>query len=259
MCGDARACHSCRRRGGLDSAASTPTGPFCRLLLAHSLHARGGPHVNLFPPYANQLLWIGIGAIGAAIVGIPTTMIAWARTAYATGKDHPSEQPIKFDHRHHVRDDGITCVYCHKSAFDGPSAGIPATALCMNCHSQVWTHSPELSAVRRSYFDDEPIHWRRVNRLPDFVFFDHSAHVNHGVGCVSCHGRVDLMPEVYAAAPLTMRWCLDCHREPEKHLRPLDQVTNMAWRSERPQLEVGRELRAALGVRSLTHCTTCHR
>ncbi|MDF2693046.1 MAG: Molybdopterin oxidoreductase subunitprotein, partial [Labilithrix sp.] len=166
---------------------------------------------------------------------------------------------VKFDHRHHARDDGITCEYCHGGAAKTPFAGIPPTSVCMNCHAQVWTTSPELSRVRRSFFEDEPIRWQRVNRLPDFVFFDHSAHVSHGVGCVTCHGRVDQMGQVYAAQPLTMRWCLDCHREPEKFLRPLDAVTEMDWQPDRPQEELGRELRAELGVRSLVECSACHR
>jgi hypothetical protein len=215
--------------------------------------------VNLFPSYANQLLWLAIGAFGAAVVGVPALMIAWARTGYATGQRQPLEQPVKFDHRHHARDDGITCVYCHKGAFEGAFAGVPPTSRCMNCHAQVWTTSPELSAVRHSWFADEPIRWQRVNRLPDFVFFNHSAHVNHGVGCVTCHGRVDLMAQVYAAQPLTMRWCLECHRDPEPHLRPLDKITDMEWTPDRSQTSLGRELRAELGVRSLVHCTTCHR
>lgn len=218
-----------------------------------------GPRVNLFPAWANQIYWLAIGSAGAAIIGVPAALIAWARTPYATGAQHPPEQPIKFDHRHHARDDGITCEYCHGGALKGPSAGVPATSLCMNCHSQVWTASPEVSPVRHSYFANEPIRWRRVNNLPDFVFFDHSAHTSHGVGCVTCHGRVDLMGQVFQAEPLTMRWCLDCHFEPEKHLRPLDKVTDMEWKPDRPQLELGRELRSALGVRSVIHCSGCHR
>ncbi len=213
--------------------------------------------MNLFRPYANQLLWLALAGIGAAILGVPAAAIAWARTDYATDRHQPPDQPVKFDHRHHVRDDGVGCEYCHENAFKSAVAGIPPTARCMSCHAQVWTSSPELSAVRRSWFEGEPIRWTRVNRLPDFVFFDHSAHVTHGVGCVSCHGRVDLMPQVYAAQPLTMRWCLDCHRAPEAHLRPLDRITDMSWQPDRR--EIGRELRASLAVRSLTHCSTCHR
>ena len=215
--------------------------------------------MNLFPAYANQVLLLAIGAIGAAIVGVPVALIAWARTPYATGAGHPPEQPVKFDHRHHARDDGITCEYCHAGALRASMAGVPPTSLCMNCHAQVWPNSPELSLVRDSYFTGAPIHWQRVNRLPDFVFFNHSAHTSHGVGCVTCHGRVDLMSQVHAAAPLTMRWCLDCHFAPEQHLRPLDAVTDMEWQPDRPQEELGRELRARLGVRSLVTCSACHR
>jgi hypothetical protein len=216
-------------------------------------------HVNLFPASANQIYWIAIGVLGAGIVGTPVAMIAWARTPYSTGAQEPVTQPIKFDHRHHVRDDGVDCTYCHAGVRHAPFAGIPATAVCMNCHSQVWTTSPELSEVRRSWFANEPIHWQRVNTVPDFVFFDHSIHVNKGVGCVTCHGRVDLMGQVFAAEPLTMRWCLDCHRDPEKHLRPLDKITDMEWKPDRPQEEVGRELRTQLRVRSIVECTGCHR
>ena len=149
----------------------------------------------------------------------------------------------------------------------------------MNCHSQIWTSSPELSAVRHSYFADEPIRWQRVNRLPDFVFFNHSAHVSHGVGCVTCHGQVDKMPLMYQAQSLLMEWCLDCHRAPEKYLRPREDVFNMGYeppRSDRPvvarigaeareftdQLELGRFLKAAYGVSSIQHmtsCSICHR
>lgn len=230
--------------------------------MARSMHGAAVAPVNLFPPYANQILWGAIGVSGAAIVGIPTAMIAWARTPYATGQGTPPEQPVKFDHRHHVRDAGIGCEYCHRGAFDTPLAGVPATSLCMNCHSQIWPASPELSVVRHSYFEDEPIRWQRVNRLPDFVFFDHSAHVQHGVGCVTCHGRVDQMPQVYAASPLTMRWCIDCHDNPGPRLRPREKITDMEWQPPATAAEratLASELTQRFAVRSLVNCSTCHR
>lgn len=224
------------------------------------MHRAAHLRVNLFPAYANQVYWVAIGVVAAAIAVAPAALIAWARSPYATGQGEPPEQPIKFDHRHHVRDDGITCEYCHGGVERSPFAGIPATSVCVNCHAQVWTASPELAEVRRSYFANEPIRWLRVNALPDFVFFDHSAHVTKGVGCVSCHGRVDTMGQVYQAAPLTMRWCLDCHREPEGHLRPLDAITDMEWAPDPARAkELGRELRASLGVRSVVECSGCHR
>lgn len=213
----------------------------------------------LFRPSANSLYWIAIGAVAASVIAGPAALIAWARTPYATGEQQPAEQPVKFDHRHHARDDGIDCLYCHGGAASSAYAGVPSTARCMGCHAQIWADSPELARVRESAFTGKPIHWRRVNRLPDFVFFDHSVHVHKGVGCVSCHGRVDQMSQVFAAESLTMRFCLDCHRAPERHLRPLEAVTDMAWRPDRPQEELGRELAAQLHVRSVTDCTGCHR
>jgi hypothetical protein len=129
----------------------------------------------------------------------------------------------------------------------------------MGCHSQIWNDSPKLEPVRASYFSDLPIRWRRVHNVPDFVYFNHAIHVNKGVGCVTCHGRVDRMASVYQSAPLTMQWCLECHRAPERHLRPLFAITNMAWDPGEAGEELGARLATELGVRKLTHCTTCHR
>ncbi|MBX3187872.1 MAG: cytochrome c3 family protein [Labilithrix sp.] len=190
--------------------------------------------------------------LAAAAVGLPALAIAWARTPYATGQNEPPPQPVKFDHRHHVRDDGIDCLYCHAEAQIAPRAGVPSTATCMGCHAQIWSDSPNLALVRASYFGGEPIVWRRVTTMPDFVFFDHSIHLAKGVGCVTCHGRVDEMAQVYAVAPLTMRWCLDCHRNPTAHLRPLDAITDMEWTA-------GAAYTPPSDVRPPTDCTTCHR
>lgn len=214
---------------------------------------------QLFSPRANSIYWIAIAKLVVIAIATPTVAIAWARTPYATGAEEPVVQPVKFDHRHHVRDDGIDCLYCHGGALRSSSAGVPATDLCMGCHNQIWTTSPELAPVRRSWLEQRPIRWQRVTALPDFVFFDHSAHVNKGVGCVTCHGHVDSMAQVYAVHSLTMQWCVECHRAPEQHLRPLDQITNMDWRPSRPEIEVGRDVARELGVRSITDCTACHR
>jgi hypothetical protein len=213
----------------------------------------------LFRPSANSFLWLAIGTLAAAAIALPTIAVAWTRTPFSTGEERAPTQPVKFDHRHHVRDDGVDCLYCHSGARRTPNAGVPPTSLCMGCHGQIWTDSPEVAPVRESFFEGRPLHWKRVNGVPDFVFFDHSIHVNKGVGCVSCHGRVDEMGQVYQAKPLTMRFCLDCHREPEMYLRPLDKVTDMAWSPRRPQAEIGRELRSELGVRSVVDCSGCHR
>jgi hypothetical protein len=181
------------------------------------------------------------------------------RAPYETGQHELIMQPIKFDHRHHVRDDGIDCIYCHSGANRAAYAGIPAVSVCMGCHSQIWTSSPELTRLREAYFTDKPIEWARVNDLPRHVFFNHSIHVAKGVGCVTCHGRVDLMGQVYQEETLLMQWCLDCHRHPEEHLRPPDKVTDMEWAPERPQVELGREIAAQLDVHPTTDCTGCHR
>lgn len=203
----------------------------------------------LFPASANAIYWLAIGAIALGALAVPTFFILWARTPYSTGQGEPVIQPVKFDHRHHVRDVGIDCLYCHNNAKEAPYAGVPATSVCMGCHGQIWTESPELAPVRASYFEQKPLVWQRVNSLPDFVFFDHSIHVKNGVGCVSCHGRVDQMGHVYQDKSLTMGFCLDCHRNPEPHLRPLDRVTDMEWAGPP----------ATNQVRHITDCSGCHR
>jgi hypothetical protein len=213
----------------------------------------------LFPAWSNSVFRFAIGIAVAGIVGIPLFMMTWVRTPYATGEGNPLPQPIKFDHRHHVRDDGIDCKYCHAGAETSAYAGIPASSVCMSCHSQIWTSSPELKRLRASYFASSGIEWQRVNNLPDYVFFNHAIHVSKGVGCVTCHGRVDLMAQVYQAHSLSMGWCLDCHRHPENYIRPREHVTDMEWRPEGDQAELGRELVRRYAVNPSTDCTACHR
>ena len=193
------------------------------------------------------------------MVGVPLLLMAWSRTSTSTGQGEPIPQPIKFDHRHHVRDDGIDCLYCHSDARKSAYAGIPATSVCMGCHAQIWSASPELAAVRQSALDNTPIVWARVNNLPDHVFFNHSIHLAKGVGCVTCHGRVDQMANVVQSKTLLMSFCIDCHRNPEKQLRPRDQVTNMDWTPSIPQEQLGRELVAKYDVHPKTDCSGCHR
>jgi Cytochrome c7 and related cytochrome c len=213
----------------------------------------------LFPAWSDTVFRLCLCLVAAGIVVVPASMILWARTPYTTKEDDPIQQPVIFDHRHHVRDDGIDCFYCHYEAKRSKYAAAPPTSVCMNCHSQVWQESARLQPVRASWFDDRPIHWRRVHQVPGFVYFDHSAHVSHGVGCSECHGRVDLMPEVHPVAPLTMEWCLDCHRDPDPHLRPSNEITNMEWNPTRPRREIGAEVRRELHVLPPVNCTACHR
>jgi hypothetical protein len=184
------------------------------------------------------------------------------RSSYITEADVVREQPIQFSHKHHVEDDGIDCRYCHTSVEQSAFAGIPPTKTCMNCHSQIFASSPYLEPIRESFRTGKPIEWTRVHKLPEFVYFDHSIHVSKGVGCASCHGQVNLMPLVRQVASLQMEWCLDCHRHPERALRPREQVFNMQWQPPADQLEEGRRLARDYNIRSveeLTSCSTCHR
>jgi hypothetical protein len=212
----------------------------------------------LFPRWSDSALWTALALGGGALLGLPVAILIWVRTPYVTGMLQPVEQPVQFDHRHHVLDDGIDCFYCHWLAAEAPTAGIPPTETCMGCHAQIWSGSPLLEPVRRSWFGAEPIRWRRVHALPDFVFFDHAVHVRNGIGCSSCHGAVETMPLVYAVHPLTMQWCLDCHRDPAPHLRPPERATDIGWTPPGDPAEQ-QALAQRLRVNPPTHCTGCHR
>jgi hypothetical protein len=168
---------------------------------------------QLFSPRSDtvfRVVLVGVLCMGAALVISP---MIYVRTPYDQNRLFPVDQPVQFDHRHHVQDDGIDCRYCHDGVETSPYAGIPSTQLCMGCHGQIWSGSPMLEPVRRSYFSGLPLPWNRVHHLPDFVYFNHSVHVNGGVACASCHGRVEGMALAFQVAPLSMGWCIDCHRE----------------------------------------------
>ncbi|HEY2387518.1 MAG TPA: cytochrome c3 family protein [Candidatus Binatia bacterium] len=181
------------------------------------------------------------------------------RSSYVTEAGVAREQPVPFSHKHHAGELGIDCRYCHTSVERTASAGIPSTQTCMNCHAQIWTDSAVLEPVRASYRTDSSIRWTRVHDLPDYVYFNHSIHVQKGVGCATCHGRVDQMNLTWQESSLQMEWCLDCHRNPERYVRPREEVFNMAWEPPSNQLEIGRELVRAYKIQSLTDCYTCHR
>lgn len=181
---------------------------------------------------------------------------------YVTQSFIAREQPVQFSHKHHVGDDGIDCRYCHTTVEQSAFAGIPPTKTCMNCHSQLFANSAYLEPVRASWRDNKPIAWTRVHDLPDFVYFNHSIHVNKGVGCSTCHGRVDQMPLMQQVASLQMNWCLECHRQPERFIRPRHEVFNMAWQAPKNQLEQGRQLVKEYHIQSpdlLQSCSVCHR
>ncbi len=181
------------------------------------------------------------------------------RSDYVTEVNVIRDQPVPFSHKHHVGDDGIDCRYCHTSVETSKFAGVPETDTCMTCHSQLWVDSPMLQPVRDSYRTGKSIVWTRVHVLPDYVFFDHSIHVNKGIGCSTCHGRVDQMPLTWRVNTLFMGWCLDCHRAPERFVRPRDQVFNMAWTPPADQQALGERLVREYKIKSLTDCWTCHR
>jgi len=212
----------------------------------------------IFPKWADQL-----GRVATALVGIGALYVV----AMAIGVAHPDTQrvgyappqPVPYSHALHVGQLGLDCRYCHNTVEESKHSAIPPTQTCMNCHAKVWPASEKLEPVRDSYDTGMSVDWVRVHDLPDFVYFNHSAHVQRGIGCVSCHGRVDKMETVRQDQPLTMGWCLDCHRAPENHLRPLDKITDMTWEPEEGQLALGQELLEENHIRNLTDCSTCHR
>jgi Cytochrome c7 and related cytochrome c len=214
---------------------------------------------SVFPPWSNTAVRVALGAIASGGAFAAVAPMIWVRTPWARAENDAVDQPVQLDHRHHAADDRIDCAYCHNTVYRAATAGIPSTEKCMGCHAQIWGQSPMLEVVRRSWFSDMPIPWNRVTQVPGFVYFNHAIHVNKGFGCATCHGRVDRMAVVYQASTLTMGWCLDCHRAPERFIRPPGEVTNMGYDAGDRQLEIGRALVKELGVRSLTHCTTCHR
>jgi hypothetical protein len=193
--------------------------------------------------------------------------LGWAgyeldQSHWATRQKVPTEQPVPFSHKHHVGGIGIDCRYCHTSVESSSFAGIPPTRTCINCHSQIWRTSPMLEPVRASFRTGESLTWNRVHDLPDFVYFNHSIHVAKGVGCESCHGRVDQMPLMWQENSLRMEWCLNCHRHPEQYVRPKEFITTMGYQPHGDQEEVGRRLvqeNHIQDARTLTSCSTCHR
>jgi hypothetical protein len=187
--------------------------------------------------------------------------MAFYRSPFVTNVNVAKEQEVPFSHKHHVAGLGIDCRYCHTSVDTSPFAGIPPTETCMTCHSQVWTEAPILEPVRNSWDTGTPLVWNRVTDLPDFVYFNHSIHVNKGIGCTTCHGQVDQMPLMSKANTFHMAWCLQCHKSPEKFIRPKDQVYSVEWKPGSNQLDEGKKLVEEYGVRveQLTNCSVCHR
>ena len=217
---------------------------------------------QIFSPAADTWIRLFLAGAAALVCGGVAAAIAFARSDYYTGAHmHPPLQPVPFSHQHHVGGLGIDCRYCHSTVAEGPRAGLPPTHTCMTCHSQIWTNAPMLAPVRQSLADNKSLVWHRVARLPQYVYFRHDIHIAKGVGCETCHGRIDRMPLTVQAVPFTMEFCLDCHRDPAPHLRPLDRVTDMGWTRSEHSGELGKDLVKQYGIRlgELTYCYVCHR
>jgi len=215
----------------------------------------------LYPPWSNTVFRSALAVAVVALAGGVIAPMVYVRAPWNTQQFVAVDQPVEFDHRHHVQDDEIDCLYCHRDAEVSASAGIPATEVCMGCHAQIWNQSPLLEPVRRSYFSEQPLAWNRVHDLGDFAYFNHSVHVRNGVGCVNCHGAVEGMSRVFKVASLAMEFCLNCHRDPQGTL--LAQQGNSREHSSAWAATVGAlapEMpQGTREITRLTTCTACHR
>lgn len=216
---------------------------------------------QLFPKSANKLAPASIVAVLLVAGGAVGSLLALDYAGFNQRRGQTVEQPVPFSHEHHVSGLGIDCRYCHTAVERSASAGVPPTSTCYNCHKLVWNEAPMLEPVRSSYRTGKPLEWTKVHDLPDFTYFNHSIHVAKGIGCATCHGPVDQMRLMRVAQPMQMRWCLECHRNPEKFIRPKEEVFNMTWKAK-DQETLGRELVKKYDVRppaQITSCGTCHR
>ncbi len=214
---------------------------------------------QFFPRTANTIIRFSLFGILLAVGALMWLGALIVRSPYETVQNVPRQQPVPFSHEHHVGGLGIDCRYCHTTVETSSFANLPATKICMNCHSQMWAVAPVLEPVRESYRTGKSIQWTRVNDLPQFVYFNHAIHVNKGIGCSTCHGRVDKMPLTWQAQDLRMGWCLDCHRHPEQYVRPKDRVFDMEYAPPPDQIALGRRLVREYHIQSLTSCSNCHR
>lgn len=227
---------------------------------------------QIFHRSTNMISRVSIYGSLVVLLVLSFALYGLSESPYFTEVSVAKDQPVPFSHRHHAGELGIDCRYCHTSVEESSFAGLPATKTCMTCHSQIWTNSEMLEPVRASYRSNRSIAWTRVNALPDFVYFNHSIHIHKGMGCTTCHGPIVAMALTWKANTLQMGWCTGCHREPEKYIRPRDQVFNARYeepskfhpvsaqgREYTDQLSLGVDLVKAYNVQKLTNCTTCHR
>ncbi|MBL8137077.1 MAG: cytochrome c3 family protein [Acidobacteria bacterium] len=214
---------------------------------------------QIFSKSANAWSKASIFAVLGLLATIGGAVGVLQRSDFVTSANQFKDQPVQFSHQHHVGGIGIDCRYCHTSVEVSSTAGIPPTKTCINCHSQIWSTSPYLEPVRSSFRDDKPLKWLRVHDTPDFVYFNHSIHVKKGMGCETCHGRVDKMPLMRQQNSLQMEWCLNCHRNPAQFVRPRSEVFTMGYVPAVDQRELGPQLVAEYKIQSLTNCSVCHR
>lgn len=213
---------------------------------------------NIFPKWSNKLPMIVLIILLTKIAAVIFIFVYWFTPKHFEVGYKP-KQPIAFSHKLHSGELGMDCRYCHSNVDKAAHSNIPSTETCMNCHNQIKTKSKEIARIKKSYLTNTPIKWVKVHMLPDYAYFNHSRHVNSGISCVSCHGRVDQMEEVYQAKRLSMGWCLECHRAPEKHLRPLDKVYQLDWEPEEEQIEMGLKLKKKYNINPKEDCSVCHR
>jgi hypothetical protein len=215
---------------------------------------------QVFDRSSNALARGSLVLTGLIVVALAVTLNSLQRSPWVTRQGQRAEQPVPFSHKHHVEGLGLQCQYCHTSVEKSSYAGIPPTKTCINCHAQIWTNAELLKPVRDSWASGQSIPWIRVHDLPDYVYFNHEIHVNKGIGCSSCHGRVDEMPIMYEENSLQMEWCLNCHRDPAKNIRPTSEIYNMAWAGPSKEKPVwcGTTGKGGLGVTTAqqVNCTT---
>lgn len=212
----------------------------------------------IFPKSTDKFLRIGVGVLALLVAG-GVGLLGYLLHPEVAKTGYTPKQPIDYSHKLHAGNLGMDCLYCHTTVDKAGFAAIPATEVCMNCHERIKPQSPEIVKIRESYATGKPIEWVKVHKLPDYVYFNHQAHVTAGVSCVSCHGRVDQMIEVRQVQPLTMTWCLDCHRNPAPNVRPAELVTKLSWKPDRDPAEIGREIIAAKNIAPPVNCSGCHR
>ncbi|MDF0602763.1 cytochrome c3 family protein [Psychromarinibacter sp. C21-152] len=214
---------------------------------------------QIFPEAANGIARLVLWAALVAVLGLVALSVLLPRSDMFTGQDRILAQPVPFSHQHHAGGLGIDCRYCHAAVEQSAFAGMPPTETCMTCHSQLWTRAEMLDPVRQSLATGTPLRWNRVHDLADYVYFNHGAHVSNGVGCTTCHGAVDEMPLMRQAAPLTMEWCLDCHRDPAPNLRPPEAVFATDWRRGSEAEQAALMGRYDIHPETMTDCNVCHR